>query len=167
MNICIKDGCNRKAVARKMCPRHYQKWRRVESTEWPICSVDECENVSVGKDGLCHVHHSRVVRTGSTGPSFIKTKQNRGFHYDKDGYVIVSRPEGRIFQHRLVMEEFLGRPLLPEETVHHVNGIRDDNRIENLELWSGNHPRGAKVADKIKWAKEIIALYGMDETKYG
>lgn len=69
---------------------------------------------------------------------------------------------GIIFEHVFVMSEYLGRPLQKGETVHHKNGIRTDNRIENLELWSSRHCKGQRVEDKIKWCKEFLELYGYD-----
>lgn len=98
------------------------------------------------------------------GPANGNWRGGRTYH--KAGYVMVyapGHPRARtakyVFEHILVAEEILGRPLHPDETVHHRNGVRDDNRPENLELWTRPQPPGIRACDAIEWAHDIIARY--------
>jgi len=74
---------------------------------------------------------------------------------------------GQILEHRKVMQDSLGRAMLPDENVHHVNGDRTDNRIENLELWSTSQPSGQRVTDKLAWARAFVARYSTDGDTHG
>ena len=77
----------------------------------------------------------------------------------RNGYVVIKINGRRIAEHRLVMEQAIGRPLRTSETAHHKNGDRTDNRLENLELWSTSQPAGQRIEDKVTWARELLALY--------
>ena len=127
------------------------------------CGVDVTRYVSTGqKEFFC----SRACR-------WENRKKPHARQINGGGYVLiyVGRGEpgadktGHILEHRKVMQDLLGRPLLREENVHHKNGVRVDNRPENLELWSRSQPHGQRVEDKIKWAREFLALYEQEEAE--
>lgn len=114
----------------------------------PLCGAEKTRSATTCKDCLDH--------SGSNNPNWAG-----GHVRHSKGYLQV-RVSGRgyVMAHILVFEEILGRRLMPHENVHHKNGVKDDNRPENLELWSTSQPAGQRVEDKVAWAKEILSLYG-------
>ena len=108
---------------------------------------------------MCSAHYNRWLRGRDINKRPIKREPSSGY-IDANGYRVVYREGKNILEHRWIISQELGRPLLRHETVHHLNGDRSDNRRENLELWSSYQPSGQRVEDKVAYAKEILALYG-------
>jgi hypothetical protein len=105
---------------------------------------------SRNKSGLCKLCHKGKLH-----------RSWKGGYVNVEGYRVINLGSRKtILEHRLVMEQHLGRKLHADETIHHLNGIRDDNRLENLELWVGAPVRGIRTEDAVSWAKKILKRYG-------
>ena len=160
---CTVNGCEDPVKARGWCSAHYHRWQRhgnplgggSERTPVPRsgeCSIEGC-NHAVQARGWCALHYQRWFSHGD--PMVVKTRRkdepsrrinNQGYielRWGKDGATI------SVLEHRLVMEQVIGRELYPFENVHHKNGIKTDNDPGNLEIWVRSQPAGQRLEDQI------------------
>lgn len=177
---CKVDGCDvTKHKAKGYCRLHYDRVRMRGTTsareymrQPEKCRMHGCDGETVAK-GLCSKHLQRKYKHGD--PSVYKHSKPYGSGTDwfvgKDGYVMrraspndACHPNynGYIYQHRDVMSRIVGRPLTSDESVHHKNGDRSDNRPENLELWGKGQPAGQRVQDKVAWCAAYLSDHHED-----
>ena len=162
IKLCDFIDCDKKATRKELCSGHAaQKYRGEELRALKLpkigCDFDGCEKPHKSK-GYCQGHFVQIKRGKPLTP--LKQRANEGFKRS-DGYIYLFLPDhpdststGHIMEHRFVMSNHIGRSLKKNENVHHINGVRDDNRIENLELWVKPQPNGQRLDDLLDWIIE-------------
>lgn len=156
---------------------HYKRWKRTgdptktiirkREDEYPDCIVDGCNNKATHNlrkdtdtEPMCPKHYIRWKKYGD--PNKLKRENYGSGWITSNGYKRLYCNGDYNFEHRMVMEEMIGRKLERHEHVHHKNGVKLDNSPDNLELWVSSHPSGQRIDELIEWSIEILQKYKPD-----
>jgi len=132
------------------------------------CGAYGKQITSVLKNGAskscgCLAKDSARARKGKNHPSYKGRSNKEGYIQLLDHNHPNANKRGRVLEHTAVMAKYLGRPIMPNETIHHKNGIRDDNRLENLELWNGKHTPGVRMVDMVEFCIDYLKRYAPEK----
>jgi len=121
-----------------------------------------CRNCG-SKKGAQFIKRMELLKGNRNNWKGGRNKNTHGYIYawisKNDVFYPMAKKDGYVLEHRLVVARKLGRCLLQSEFVHHKNGVRDDNRIENLDLVSrDNHPLYNRLCSHCELRKEIRLL---------
>lgn len=129
---CEVDSCNNPDSKLGLCQMHYMRLRRTGTTDkleriYNPCSIEGCTNVTGRESGLCLTHYKQAWYLKSVGRTELKTRtsQERWINM-KTGYVMVKHNGRLTYEHIVLAEKALGKPLPPKAVVHHTNA-KDDN----------------------------------------
>lgn len=155
--VCSIDECDDPVLSRGWCSMHYGRWR-VHGDADPRCT--RCGKPAfLGNRqcrDLCEPHYEEWAVSEIHAGRWPTSLNKQGY---EAAYVNGSHRRRQYLIHRIVMEAALGRQLVEGESVHHKNGIRNDNRIENLELWVKPQLPGQRVDDLVAWVVENYREY--------
>ena len=172
---CTIGGCTNAYVAKGLCQKHYgRKFRQGDPNVVKVRTSDKvCTALVNGKPcsrkhsakNYCANHYQQWKLWGDPygkRPPAKRLKKYKSVF--KPGHPN-AKGNGMIPEHRFVMSEMIGRPLVDNENVHHKNGDSLDNRPQNLELWNTYQPAGQRVEDKVNWAVELLELYAPEKLR--
>lgn len=143
-----------KEVVKGYNPR---KWRCVCDCGNETLVITNC--LLHGKTKSCGCYGNYINREKITGENNHAWKGGKGTPNGR-GYVIIKHGENRgKLLHRHVYEQHHGVKLTRKQNIHHINGDKLDNRIENLELWDFSQPYGQRVEDKIRYYFKLVEEY--------
>lgn len=170
-------GCQRYKKLQSLVGKQFNQLTVVEQVSsdkegrWWRCKCT-CGGETIVSTGILRTGHQKAC-------GCLQSRRGESHHFwqggrylNSQGYVILtdhthpnSDPQHRLFEHHKVMSEIIGRPVRTKEgeSVHHKNGIKDDNRPENLELWTSFQPSGQRVIDLIDYCEKFLMKYAPEK----